>query len=56
MLIAKLYPQLSGRDLQDVSDRAFILINKSGNGFISKEEFCSAYINLKQNNADVGIF
>ena len=52
MLIAKLYPQLTGNKLHEVSNRAFTSINKSGNGFISIDEFIAAYLNLKKNQTD----
>lgn len=53
MLIAKLYPNLIGLNLQELSNRAFTSINKSGNGYISIDEFIAAYLNLKKNPTNV---
>jgi hypothetical protein len=53
MLVAKLYPNLIGFNLQEISNRAFFSINKSGNGYISIDEFIAAYLNLKKNPKNI---
>jgi hypothetical protein len=47
ILIAKLYPQLAGQNLHQVSGRAFASIDVNGDGYISLEEFLAAYMNMK---------